>query len=257
MILTKERIEKIKHIGSKSLNGNDLDFFNRIWSTDFNIYKDRIKGIKFYSLDRVLDAGCGFGQWSIPLSLFNKDVFSIDISDARIQVLKEISNELSINNIHFYCGTFQKMIFEKNYFDAIYCYSAIYFTDFNKTIDEFYRVLKPGGKLYINSNGIGWYFYNLMQGHNTTSNFNSKKMAMNSFENSIKFYSKNFLSSGCQLIIPSDLMTQKLKLTGFTKIIKGSDGKIILDKKYSPMSFYPEKYYEHEGVYEILAWKKK
>ena len=79
---------------------------------------------------------------------------------------------------------------------------------------------------------------------------------MNAFNNSIGFYTKNIFSSRDQLIIPSDLMIQRLKLSGFTKIIKESDGKIILDKKYLPVSFYPKKYFQYEGVYEILTWKK-
>lgn len=252
-----DQLKKIKSIARDNLNGSDYEFFNRVWGSSFNNYETRIKSIKFCSLNKVLDAGCGFGQWSIVLSMLNKEVYSIDIDKKRMQVLDNIKNELNITNLNLYKGTIDKMNFENNFFNAIFCYSSIYFTDFKKTIKEFHRILKPGGKLYINTNGIGWYLYNLIEGHNQTVNFDSKKMAMNAFNNSLKFFTDGILSPQDQLIIPSSTMINKLNQAGFFKIIKESDGGIIIDKNYDPESFYPPTYYNYEGVYEILAWKKK
>lgn len=246
---------KIFQIGEQFLNGRNLEFFQRVWSSDFNNYITRIKALKISGCNRVLDAGCGFGQWSLSMALFNNQIFSIDISKERIEILNKIIKSNKFSNIKTSTGSIQELNFENNYFDYIFCYSSIYYTDFKKTIKEFFRVLKPNGKLYISTNGIGWYLHNLIDGHNSSKNFNSKRMAIETFENTINFYEKTFHQEGKQIVIPSEILKKTLFDVGFKNLIKGSDGDIILDKSFLTESFYPKEYHGVEGVYEILAYK--
>lgn len=249
-----ERSE-IKKIGKKFLKGVDLEFFKRVWSSDFNNYKSRLKALDINGFERVLDAGCGFGQWSLSMASLNKNIFSIDLSSNRINVLNEIINIHEISNIKTSVQSIQKSNFSDEYFDCIFCYSSIYLTDFKKTLKEFYRILKPGGKLYISTNGIGWYIHNLIDGHNSSKNFDSRKMAINAFENTLNYYEKGYHKNGDHLITPSKIFIQYLHDFGFKNILKAPDGKITINKSAKPLNFYPEKYYGKEGVYEILAFK--
>ena len=70
MIINKD----ILNIGKIFLNDNDFSFFKRVWSQDLNIYKDRLSAIDFNQKNNVLDAGCGFGQWSLQLSILNNNI---------------------------------------------------------------------------------------------------------------------------------------------------------------------------------------
>jgi len=249
----KDKIEEIKKIGKKHLEGNDINFFNRVWSSDFSIYQNRLKSISFSDHNIVLDAGCGVGQWSLVLSNLNKNVVSIDVCDKRINTLKEISKSLNITNITSSVESIDNLSFSDNSFDAIFCYSAIYFTDIKKTLKEFYRVLRKGGKLYFSTNGLGWYLHNLIDGHNSSSDFDSKQMAIDTLKNSIEYYSSGIKKPG-QIVTPTQVIDRLLKEIGFKNIRCGADG-TLKDLDLETISFYPESYYNNEGVYEILTTK--
>lgn len=252
MIINKD----ILNIGKKFLNDNDFSFFKRVWSQDLNIYKDRLSSIDFNQKNNVLDAGCGFGQWSLQLSILNNNIYAIDNDHTRINILKELKKLKSIENIHENVGNIQNLEFENNFFDALFCYSSIYFSDVSKTLDEFYRVLKPNGIIYISTNDIGWYFHNLIDGHNSDKYFNSKKMALKTIENSVKYYSLGTKEKG-QIITPKIFMKNKMKEIGFKNIRIGSDG-TLNNNKIKVKKFYPTSYdfgVIFDGVYEILAAK--
>jgi len=89
---------------------------------------------------RILDAGCGNGRYAEKIK--NKGyskIFGLDL----FPKLKE-------TNFNYINGSLDKLPFEKNYFDFIYCNSAIYYLDdINKGFSELNRVLKKKGKLII------------------------------------------------------------------------------------------------------------
>lgn len=238
------------------MKGADLEFFKRVWATDLSVFENRLRAIKFHNGKRFFDAGCGVGQWSVVASFINEEVYSIDIDPRRVDVLSKIQLELDIQNLHVLSGTIESTGFTDNYFDLIFCYSSIYFTDFRKSIIEFHRILKPSGRLYICSNGLGWYLHNLIDGHNNSQNFDARSMAIETIANSINFYAISIYKSVGQLIIPSEVLKQHLEACGFTKIITGAEGTIRLEQGVTIKPFYKEQYYQKEGVYEILAWKK-
>ncbi len=119
-------------------------------------YNYRIENLGLENLDKVLDAGCGIGQWSIALAQKNGFVEAIDKNKERIEIalnLKELNHR---HNINFQQSSLEKIPFPDDYFDAIICYSVIMFTDIPRTLKEFNRVLKPNGKIYIMTDLIGW-----------------------------------------------------------------------------------------------------
>jgi ubiquinone/menaquinone biosynthesis C-methylase UbiE len=97
---------------------------------------------------RILDAGCG-PSGHIGKYLFDKGhiIVGIDISPKCIEIASKYNSELD-----YVVMDMANMTFGKNYFDAILAYYSIMYTPKNsvdKIISEFYRVLKPNGKLLI------------------------------------------------------------------------------------------------------------
>ena len=104
---------------------------------------------KFISLlvgKKVLDVGCGPGR---DLQYFKEeglDVTGIDISKG---MLRECKRRTGIMGLQM---DMRKMSFQDNAFDGIWCMSSlsdIPKEDNLKVINEFYRVLKRGGVVYI------------------------------------------------------------------------------------------------------------
>ncbi|MAH26073.1 MAG: hypothetical protein CMI19_03860 [Opitutae bacterium] len=248
-------LSKINEIGDAKLSGNDLEFFKRVWATNFDVYSERLEAICFNGKKRILDAGCGFGQWSVALALKNGNIDALDCSKERVDALEAIASLLGLGNIKTHYGTIENLPFNEETYDAIYCYSSIYFTDVKKTIEEFARVLKPNARLYLSTNGVGWYLHNLIEGHNDSNHFDSRAMAINAIVESLNYYSSDYQNIS-QLITPSKFLRKLLLEYGFEIIDLRPDGKIVLNSESKPKSFYPESYYGLEGVYEIVAEKK-
>ena len=237
------------------LSGNDRDFFVRVWSTDPKIYRRRLRAVGFTGLGDVLDAGCGFGQWTIPLADLNRSVTAVDESATRVGLLSRIAGTVGAVNVDAQVASIEAMPFGDESFDAIFSYSVIYFTDYRKSITEFARLLRPGGRLYLCSNGLGWYLHNLLSGHNASPTFDPKAMAVAALENSLAYYATGEHRPGQQVIIPSALLGAALEANGF--VIEGiaTEGTLAAEGAEPATSFYKGDYEGAEGVYEIVARK--
>jgi ubiquinone/menaquinone biosynthesis C-methylase UbiE len=247
---------KISDIGKKHLKGADLEFFSRVWSGDISIYSARLQALEFSGMEKVLDAGCGFGQWSIAMSHLNSEVYCTDINKVRINTLKDVLKLFPGRKITPSVSSLEETGFRDNYFDAIFCYSCIYFTDYRKSLAEFHRILKPGGKLYVCSNGLGWYLHNLLERHNPSENFDPRKMAIDAIQNTIDYLTNPLERKEGQIIIGSEKMKKFMDEIGFENILIDGEGRINFNKNINIKSFYNPNYHGMEGVFEILAWKK-
>lgn len=106
---------------------------------------------------RILDCPCGYGRHSLLLSQQGAKVNGIDICPDFILDAKHMA-EVSLpkeNRPDFKTGDMRDIQFANNTFDiVINMFLAFGFFDDNgniQTLKEFYRVLKPGGKLLIHT----------------------------------------------------------------------------------------------------------
>lgn len=101
-------------------------------------------------LFRVLDIGCGTGEFVLKLKGHRKDisVFGIDISGEMINIAK---GKTRFNrDIDFKIGDVEKMPYDDNYFDCITCaHSFHHYPNKRKAIREMFRVLNNNGKVMI------------------------------------------------------------------------------------------------------------
>ena len=254
-MMENNKINTIDEI-SAELAGNDLVFYRRVWSTDIDVYRARLKAIGFMGMQNVLDAGCGMGQWTICLAELNEKICAIDYSSKRIEIVRQLTDKFEMTNIETKCNSIDSLDYPDNYFGGIFCYSVLYMTDYRKSLQEFYRVLKPNGKLYVCTNGLGWYLYNVMSPHNPTEDYDPVIDSINAIENSFSFLSLGKHQPGKHLFIPSSLLLKELNVIGFNNVRVGAEGTLKSDYEQNVESFFASEYRGIECVYEILANKK-
>ena len=108
----------------------------------FDLFKAK-KGMK------VLDVGCGTGNFSIKLAKMGCEVVGIDVSEEMLKVAEAKVREEGLN-IKFYKMDAHQMEFEDNTFDGVLSVTAFEFLkEPEKAIEEIFRVLKPNGQLLI------------------------------------------------------------------------------------------------------------
>ena len=95
---------------------------------------------------RVLDAGCGQGQWTVFLSSRGYEVYGIDVSKKTIEWLNT-----NFPEHHFLCADIRATDFKDEYFDLQFSWGVFeHFEDGpGACIHEAHRVLKTGGYLCI------------------------------------------------------------------------------------------------------------
>lgn len=99
---------------------------------------------------RVLEAGCGFGQWAFLIGEKGCEVVGIDIARKAIKTAQDYAAKKGVRNCRFCCADLRAIPFRGGYFDYIFSFGVIeHFDDPSKILSEFYRVLKPGGRVFI------------------------------------------------------------------------------------------------------------
>jgi ubiquinone/menaquinone biosynthesis C-methylase UbiE len=93
---------------------------------------------------RVLEVGCGIGLLSTEITDHVHELYSIDISPDLIELAKKSYDK---KNITFLCANAYSLEFQDDFFDAVVGMSVLHHLDVDKGLDEFRRVLKPGGHI--------------------------------------------------------------------------------------------------------------
>lgn len=101
-------------------------------------------------LVKVLDIGCGTGEFALKLMEHKKDanIFGVDISNEMIKTAK--AKTKFNKGVDFRIGDVEHMPYDDNYFDYITCsHSFHHYPDKGKAVGEMFRVLKNSGKAMI------------------------------------------------------------------------------------------------------------
>ncbi len=249
-------IKDLTEIKTWSKGENELSFVQRNYSTGLKKYIDRLLAIGFDGHNRILDAGCGFGQWSLALSQINKNVWACDGSRSRVEFLNKLLSRLNIQNIEPTKSYLEELPYENNYFDAVFCYGVIFITPWRDSLAELTRVLKPGGKIYLTANGLGWYLFLWREEHNKVSDYDPKAIAAQSFTDTLRYNRDNSFQAGMNFIIEPEEMKHQLIELGFVNIELDSEGTLHLNNTaVKPKPFFNGKYQNNVSAYEVVATK--
>jgi ubiquinone/menaquinone biosynthesis C-methylase UbiE len=104
--------------------------------------------------DRVLDLGCGAGWATRLLARRVEDqdgsgrVIGLDVSDEMIRRAQAMPSEFA--NISYVCGSAQKIPGPENFFDKVLSVESFYYyPDQERVLRELFRVMAPGGRMFI------------------------------------------------------------------------------------------------------------
>ncbi len=98
---------------------------------------------KANSNSTVLEIGCGTGLFSGKFkNLTGAKIVATDIAEILLTQAR-----IKYPDIEFKIDDAMHLGFDSNKFDVVYGSSVLHHLDFNKSLSEIYRVLKPGGKM--------------------------------------------------------------------------------------------------------------
>lgn len=98
---------------------------------------------------KVLDAGCGTGNFSLKLDAMGAKVTGMDISEEMLEIARrkaaQKGKEITLCKMDLY-----KLDFPDETFDAVFSMAAFEFVEEpEKALDEMFRVVKKGGKVLV------------------------------------------------------------------------------------------------------------
>jgi ubiquinone/menaquinone biosynthesis C-methylase UbiE len=115
-----------------------------------------IARLREYKAIKVLDAGCGHGNWTVALAKAGFDITAVDISSEAIRIVDARAKHEGVNVRTIICPA-QSIRLPNASYDAVICNSVMDHmcsTDTKKAVHNIKRILKPGGIAYISFDGF-------------------------------------------------------------------------------------------------------
>ena len=100
----------------------------------------------------ILDLGCGAGRHAILLAEEGFQVAALDISETALKTLDTRLKAKSFENVMLIEHEMGQLPFIDNYFDGVVSTNVLHHgksVEIKKTIDELYRVMKPGASAFV------------------------------------------------------------------------------------------------------------
>ena len=129
-------------------HGPQLNERPRAWG-GFAIPEDQVHALGDLSGKRVLELGCGGGQWSMFLARDGVDVTGLDLSEVQLATARELTGALGVPLVQ---AAAEAAPFAAASFDVVFCdHGATTWADPYLTVPEASRLLRPGGRFVFNA----------------------------------------------------------------------------------------------------------
>lgn len=200
---------------------------------------------------KVLDAGAGMGQWAIAAARLNDHVVAQDINIGRLEIARAVGAKLDVKNMDVQCASAENSGAADSSFDAVICHGTFMFTDMPKTLQEFHRVLRPGGFVYLTANSAGWYLHLILDRIIRGRQYSLLPSVYHMLLNTLQRKASN-------VVVSESGLRSRLTRAGFDigKIatlggIRAEDWSLE-----SPPGRHPESFYGLHSIIEAIAYKK-
>jgi ubiquinone/menaquinone biosynthesis C-methylase UbiE len=109
-----------------------------------------IEKINSEKINRVLDLGCGAGQYLAQLYSMDFECFGVDISEEMLKITRQKFISHKINNVTLLNSDCYKLPLEDNYFDLIISIGVLEYLDNEKrALLEMKRIIKSGSFIIV------------------------------------------------------------------------------------------------------------
>jgi ubiquinone/menaquinone biosynthesis C-methylase UbiE len=117
----------------------------------------------FFQGKRCLDAGCGGGRYTIAMARMGaRESIGVDVGDAGLVDARRRADRLGVSGVQFCKGSVLSLPFESESFDFVCCSGVLHHTpSVEQGLGEIYRVLRPGGSVYLLLYGDGGQYWPL------------------------------------------------------------------------------------------------
>ncbi len=129
--------------------------YDKWYDTKIGEYADQVETNCAFNLFqpkpgmKILDVGCGTGNFSIKMARQGINVTGIDISEKMLEFAHSRASQEKLA-IEFRKMDTQNLTFQDNIFDGVFSMATIEFvSDPNKMIEEMFRVCKKGGPIVV------------------------------------------------------------------------------------------------------------
>jgi SAM-dependent methyltransferase len=211
-------------------------------------YRSRLEGLGLCGHGRVLDAACGMGQWTVALAGLNAEAWGVDLDPQLIGVARALAGAHGLGNTDFRYAPLERLPYADASFDAAFCYGAFMFTDMARAGAELARVLRPGGRLYVNANTWGWHAHLLLDLGLAARNLHVVRM-------SLRALGRTLLGRGSQVVVPPRRLRAVLEGAGFRVEALGPEGSLrapgVGERDVPPA--YKGRFYGMTAIVEALA----
>ena len=147
----KDKKEFVKYIFNDI--SETYDFLNHFLSCGVDIiWRNKfIKSLNFSNHDKVLDVATGTGDVAFAIrKKYKTEIIGLDLSVNMLEKAKQKSKKYKIDDISFIEGDAENLPFDDNTFDKlVISYGLRNLGNCERGLSEFYRVLKPNGKIGI------------------------------------------------------------------------------------------------------------
>jgi SAM-dependent methyltransferase len=211
-------------------------------------YRRRIAALGFVGLDLVVDLGCGIGQWSGVLADANRRTLGVDINLSRLAVARTLADAARRDNVVYVAAQAETVPCADEAADAVFCYGVFMFTCMPRCLAEAARILKPGGRLYLNANTWGWYAHLLIDRGLAKGDW---RMA----ETALRMTFRAFSGADTQTLVRGGRLRRMVETAGFEIVGFGREGSLAFAAPPPPPA-YPSGFYGLPAIWELVAVKK-
>lgn len=229
---------------------NALAFAQRVYAADPSLYLQKLKDLGFAGRGLVLDAGCGFGQWTVALAALNDAVIASDLDPSRTRFLRELCDVVPIRNVTVQTASLERLFVADNSVDAVFAYGVVFLAEAQQALREFARVLRPGGILYFNFPSVWWYAYIWEQRHNQTNDYDPRAVAASALRDSLN--SSHGDSMGEPILDPKTV-EDVLRHVGFSKACVFDEGSAVGDMGIAQSHAFGPRFGKYPSQLEVIA----
>lgn len=200
------------------------------WDEEF--FAARLRKVKFTGARHVLDAGCGYGQWTLALARQNEHVTALDNRPEMLEATEKLCQHAGITNVSVVQATLPDLNLPANTFDLIWCNLVLEYADREGSMRLFHKLLRPGGRLYVSTNARGRWLVKALSG------------VLRNDWNLVRVSSQTALYGGRENAVPSYLSVSQarrhVRRHGFELLQVGNEGYVHLsDETPTPLPMFP------------------